>query len=77
MDSEDFKEDLTKCLDMLDENIEILTDVEYDLDEEGEDELVADVGLYELMDMGEDVAKNAKIKKAERDFLRRQSESDS
>ena len=77
MDSEDLAKDITECLDMLDENIEILTDIEDDLDEESEDELIVDVGLHDLIDMSEDVAKNAKIKKAERDFLRRQSEDDS
>ena len=77
MADDDFVEDITKSLEVLDENIEILTDIENDLDEESEDELVADVGLYELIDMSEDVAKNAQIKKAERAFLKRQQEDDS
>lgn len=72
MDSEELAKDIARCLDVLDENIEILTDIEDDLDEESEDELVADVGLYDLIDMSEDVSKNARIKKAERDLLRRQ-----
>lgn len=73
MSDDDLIEDIAKSLEVLDENIEILTDLEADLDEESEDELVADVGLYELIDMGEDVAKNAQIKRAEREFMRRQS----
>lgn len=77
MGSDDFAGEIKKCLDMLDENIAILTDFEDDLDEESEDELVADVGLYELIDMSEDVSKNAKLKKAERDFLKRQSDQKS
>ncbi len=75
MADDDLAEDISKSLDVLDENIEILDDIEDDLDEESEDVLVADVGLYELIDMGEDVAKNAQIKKAERAFLRRQEEA--
>lgn len=74
MNDDDFVDDIAESLEVLDENIEILTDIEYDLDEESEDELVADVGLYELMDMGEDVAKNARIRRAERAFLKRQQE---
>jgi len=77
MADDDLADDIAESLEVLDENIEILTDIEDDLDEESEDELVADVGLYELIDMGEDVAKNAQIKKAERAFLRRQQEDDS
>jgi len=77
MADDDLVDDIAESLEVLDENIEILTDIEDDLDEESEDELVADVGLYELIDMGEDVAKNAQIKKAERAFLRRQQEDDS
>jgi len=74
MNEDDFADDIAESLEVLDENIEILTDIEYDLDEESEDELVADVGLYELIDMGEDVAKNARIRRAERAFLKRQQE---
>ncbi len=75
MSDDELAEDIARSLEVLDENIEILTDIEFDLDEESEDELVADVGLYELIDMGEDVAKNAQIKRAEREFLKRQHDS--
>ena len=73
-DDDDLAGDIAKSLDVLDENIDILTDIEDDLDEDGEDELVADVGLYELIDMSEDAATNAQVKRAERAFLRRQQE---
>ncbi len=66
--------DIARYLDVLDESIEMLTDIECDLDEESEDELVADVGLYELVDMGEHVARNARTRRAERAFLRRQQQ---
>lgn len=72
MSDDDKIEEIAKYLEILDENIDILTDIENDLDEENEDELVADVGLYELIDMSEDVAKNTQIKRAEREFLKRQ-----
>lgn len=71
MASEDLAEDIRECLDMLDENIEALTDIEEDLDEESENELVVDVGLHELYDMGEDAAVRVRLRRAERTFLRR------
>ena len=71
MASEDLAEDIRECLDMLDENIEALTDIEEDLDEESENELAVDVGLHELYDMGEDVAARVRLRRAERTFLRR------
>lgn len=74
-DDDDFIQDITKYLDVLDENINILTDIEDDLDEQNEDELAVDVGLHDLIDMSHDVAKNAQLKKAERDLLRRQAQS--
>lgn len=73
---DDLARDIAESLSVLDENIEILTDIEDDLDEESEEELVADVGLYDLIDMSEDVAKNAQIKRAEREFLKRQHPDD-
>ncbi|QLH07127.1 hypothetical protein [Nitrosopumilus ureiphilus] len=73
MDDE-LSESVKKCLDILDENIEILANLEFDLDDEQEDELIPNMELYNLYDMTEDVAESAKLKRAEFNFSRRQSE---
>ena len=73
MDDE-LSEELEKCLDILDENIEILSDIELHLEDEKEDELTPDMGLHQLYDMTEDVSESAKLTRAESNFMRRQSE---
>ena len=69
---EDLPESIRKCLDILDENVSLLSDLEYDLDDEKEDELTPDMELHNLYDMTEDVAESAKLKRAESNFTRRQ-----
>lgn len=71
---EDFPESVKKCLDILEENVDILANLEYDLDDEKEDELTPDMELHNLYDMTEDVAESTKLKRAESNFSRRQSE---
>ena len=71
---EDLPESVKKCLDILEENVEILANLEFDLDDEKEDELTPDMELHNLYDMTEDVAESAKLKRAESNFARRQSE---
>ena len=71
---EDLPESVKKCLDILEENVEVLTNLEYDLDDEKEDELTPDMELHNLYDMSDDVAESAKLKRAESNFSRRQSE---
>jgi flagellin-specific chaperone FliS len=71
---EDLPDSVKKCLDILEENIEILTNLEFDLDDEREDELVPNMELHNLYDMAEDVSTTAKIKRAESNFTRRQAE---
>ncbi len=63
-----------KCLDMLEENVEILANLEMDLEDEREDELVPNMELYQLFDMTEDVSESAKLKRAESNLVRRQAE---
>jgi hypothetical protein len=63
-----------KCLDILDENLEILSDIEFDLNDDKNDELIPDMKLHNLFDMTEDVAESEKIKRAESKLIRRQSE---
>ncbi len=71
---EDFPEEVKKCLDILEENVDILTNLEFDLDDEKEDELTPDMGLHNLYDMTEDISESTKLKRAELNFTRRQSE---
>ena len=67
-------EEIRKCLAILDENMDVLTSLEFDLDDEKEDEMTPDMNLHNLYDMTEDVAESAKLKRAEMNFTRRQSE---
>ena len=71
---EDFPEEVKKCLDILEENVDILTNLEFDLDDEKEDELTPDMEFIILYDMTEDVSESTKLKRAELNFTRRQSE---
>jgi len=74
MMDEDLPEAVKKCLDILDENVEMLANLEFDLDDELEDELTPNMELHNLYDMTDDVAESAKLKRAESNFARRQSE---
>ena len=71
---EDLPESVKKCLDILEENVDILANLESDLDDEKEDELTPDMELHNLFDMAEDVVESSKLKRAESNFARRQSE---
>ncbi len=73
MMDEDLPESVKKYLDILEENVEILANLEYDLDDEKEDELTPDMELHNLYDMTEDVAESAKLKRAESNYSRRQA----
>lgn len=64
-----------KCLDILDENIEILANIESVLEDEKEDEFTPDLKLHDLYDMAEDVAEASKLKRAEFNYVRRQTEN--
>ena len=65
---------LKKYLDVLDENMDILSDLESALDDENEDELKPDMQLHQLYDMAYDVNESSKRKRAETNFMRRQVE---
>ncbi len=71
---DDLPESVKKCLDILDENVKILADLEFDLDDEKEDDLMPNMELHDLYDMTEDVAQSVKIKRAELNLARRQAE---
>ena len=71
---DDIPEAVKKCLDILEENVEILANLEFDLESEGEDELTSNMELHQLYDMTEDVAESTKLKHAEFNLVKRQSE---
>ena len=73
MDDE-LPETVKKCLDILEENVEILTNLEFDLESENEDELTPNMELHQLYDMTEDVSESVKLKRAESNLMRRQVE---
>ncbi len=72
--NDDLPETVEKCLKILEENVEVLTNLEMDLEEENEDQLVPNLELHQLFDMIEDVSHSSKIKRAEFNLARRESE---
>tara|TARA_B110000014_G_scaffold225670_1_gene184560 strand:- start:468 stop:689 length:222 start_codon:yes stop_codon:yes gene_type:complete len=70
---DDIPDTVKKCLDILDENLEILSNIEFDLNDEKNDELISDLKLHHLYDMAEDVMESEKIKRAESKLMHRQS----
>jgi hypothetical protein len=72
--TDDIPDTVKKCLDILDENLEILCNIEFDLNDEKHDELVPDMKLHHLYDMTEDIAESEKIKRAESKLMRRQTD---
>ena len=70
----DIPDTVKKCLDILDENLEIVSYIEFDLNDEKNNELVSDIKLHNLFDMTEDIVESEKIKRAESKLIRRQSE---
>ena len=74
MMDEELSEAVKKCLKILEENIDIMSDLEFTLEDEKENDLVPDLELHNLYDMTEDVAASAKLKRAESNFMRRKSE---
>ena len=70
--SDDVPDSVKKCLDILDDSLEILVDIEFTLNDEKNDELIPDMKLHNLFDMTEDVAESEKIKFAESKLVQRQ-----
>ena len=55
-------------------NLELLTNIEFDLNDKKNNELISDMELHNLFDMTEDVAEFEKIKRAESKLIQRQYE---
>lgn len=73
MDDE-LPEAIKKCLKILEENIDILSNLELELEDQKEDEISSGLELHHLYDMTEDVAESAKLKRAEFNLMRRKAE---
>ncbi len=71
---DDLIKTVKKCIKILDENVDFLSNLEQDLEDEKEDEITTDMKLYQLYDMTEDVAESAKLKRAESNLMRRKVE---
>lgn len=72
--SDDLPETVKKCMKILDDNVDFLSNLEHDLEDEKEDELTADMELYQLYDMTDDVSESAKLERAESNLMRRKTE---
>ena len=73
MDDE-LPEAIKKYIKILEENIDILSNIELDLEDQKEDEIVSNLEIHDLYDMTEDVAESAKLKRAEFNLMRRNAE---
>ena len=73
--NDDLPESVKKCLDILEENVEILANIELDLEDQKEDELTSNLELHQLYDMTEDVAELSKLKRAEANYARRMTDN--
>ena len=73
MDDE-LPESIKKCLKILEENMDILSNVELDLEDQKEDELTSGLELHDLYDMTDDVAESTKLKRAEFSLMRRKAD---
>lgn len=73
MDDE-LPEAIKKCLKILEENIDILSNLELELKDQKENEISSGLELHHLYDMTEDVAESAKLKRAEFNLMRRKAD---
>lgn len=74
MMDDELPDTVKKCLDILEENVEILANMEHELKDEKEDELTPNMELHQLYDMTEDVTESSKLKRAEFNLMQRKSE---
>ena len=71
---DDFSKAIDECLKILEENVDILADLKVDLEDEKENEIVPNLELHQLYDMTEDVSQASKLKQAEINLVKRQTE---
>jgi hypothetical protein len=68
---DDFHVVIDECIKLLDENVKILSDMEYSSESAKEDAVITDLTKNDLITMAHEVADSSRIKKAESDFARR------
>ncbi len=71
MDEQELEKFIDECMKIFDENVNILSDIEFEINQKNEDGVEPNMNLHNLLDMTEDVAESIKIKKAESNFMRR------
>ena len=62
---------LDECLKILDDNVDVLSDIEYVLNQQKEDRLIPSMQLTDLIEMTQDVADSSRLKKAEFNMMQR------
>ncbi len=75
LEHDDLRDIVEECSKVLDESINILSDVEFELDSSREDLVSTSMTKNELVDMAHEVADSIRIRKAESSFVRRHFES--
>ncbi len=71
MDEPELEKFIDECMKIFDDNVNILSDIEFEINQKNEDGIEPNMNLHNLLDMTEDVAESIKIKKAESNFMRR------
>lgn len=71
MEDEDLGKCIDDCMKILEENVAVLSDIQFNLNEQKEDELIPAMHLTDLVDMTQDVADSSRLKKAEFSFIQR------
>jgi hypothetical protein len=70
-DRDNFFNMIDELIELMDENVDILTDIEYSLESEKEDTVITDLTKNDLVNMAHEIADNFRIKKAESHFIKR------
>ncbi len=71
MDEQELEKFIDECMKIFDDNVNILSDIEFEINQKNEYGIEPNMNLHNLLDMTEDVAESIKIKKAESNFMRR------
>ncbi|MEK6965801.1 MAG: hypothetical protein AABX58_06295, partial [Thermoproteota archaeon] len=61
-----------ECFKIIDENVEVLSGIEFEIEQQKDNEIIPNLQLHDLIDMTQDVAESIKIRKAEASYMRRQ-----
>jgi flagellin-specific chaperone FliS len=73
--NEELSDEVKRFIRILEENIDILSNLESSLEDEKENELVSDLKLHDLYDLTEDVADSSRLKRAESNLMRRKTDN--